>query len=161
MPLENGTFGLDSTVALALISIVWESAVRRDSNFSLAEAKAEYSTIKTALDASQVIQDNISEIEAQIALVNSEYLSIQESTDYVSDIAAITQSVPEGVVFTSLEIGIGKITVFGRSSTALSVVQFARNLELIGGYSKAEINWIDRASGSVGPAISFTIVVDK
>ncbi|OGN94638.1 MAG: hypothetical protein A2Y89_05375 [Chloroflexi bacterium RBG_13_51_18] len=127
----------------------------------LAEAKAEYSTIKTALDASQVIQDNISEIEAQIALVNSEYLSIQESTDYVSDIAAITQSVPEGVVFTSLEIGIGKITVFGRSSTALSVVQFARNLELIGGYSKAEINWIDRASGSVGPAISFTIVVDK
>jgi Tfp pilus assembly PilM family ATPase len=127
----------------------------------LDEANAVYNAAKSSLDASQAVQNNIDEIKTQIDLVNSSYLSILDSMDYVSDIAAITQSQLEGIMFTSLEIGSNQITVFGRADMPSSVVQFARNLELIGGFTKAEIERIDWASSGSGPGLSFLIIINK
>ena len=127
----------------------------------LDEANAAYNAAKSALDASQSVQNHITEIKTQIDLVNSSYQSILDSPDYVSDIAAITQSEPEGIMFTSLDLGSEQITVHGRADVPFSVVQFARNLELIGGFVKAEIERIEWASTGAGPAFSFLIVVNK
>jgi Tfp pilus assembly PilM family ATPase/Tfp pilus assembly protein PilN len=127
----------------------------------LAQANAEYTTIKSALDASQAVQDNIDEVQSQLQMVNADYESILNSTDYVADIAAITQSVPEEALFTGLEIGSDWIFIYGRAYTPDMVVRFARNLELIGDFSKADIQRIDFANSTVGPSLAFTIVVTK
>lgn len=124
-------------------------------------ANAAYSAAQSALADSQVVQDNIADIKTQIKLVNASYQGILNSPDYVSDIAAVTQSEPEGIMFTTLEIGTGYITILGRADIPSSVVQFARNLEMIGGFAKAEIEWIDWAGSIVGPAFSFHITVSK
>jgi Tfp pilus assembly PilM family ATPase/Tfp pilus assembly protein PilN len=127
----------------------------------LVQANARYDGISSALDASQAVQDDIDEVEAQIQMVNANYASIQNSTDYVSDIAAIVQSVPGGILFTDLEIDSVWISISGRAYTSASVVQFARNLELIGDFSKADIQRIDWANSNVGPLLSFSIIVTK
>jgi Tfp pilus assembly PilM family ATPase/Tfp pilus assembly protein PilN len=127
----------------------------------LDQANAAYNMSKSALDATQSVQNHIAEIKDQINLANSSYQSILDSPDYVSDIAAITQSEPEGILFTSLDIGSKQITVHGRADTPFSVVRFARSLELIGGFAKAEIERIDWASGGAGPAFSFYIIINK
>ena len=124
-------------------------------------ANAAYNAAKSALDTSKTVQNNIANIENQISLVNSGYQSILDSPDYVSDIAAITQSQPEGIMFTALDIGSEQITVFGRADVPFSVVQFARNLEFIGGFPKAEIERVDWASSGAGPPFSFFIVINK
>jgi Tfp pilus assembly PilM family ATPase/Tfp pilus assembly protein PilN len=122
-------------------------------------ASAEYSQIKSTLDSAQVIQDSIDEIEEQIKQVDVDYQTILNSTDYVSDIAAITQSIPEGVIYTSLDFSSNQISLSGRTSIASTVVHFARNLESIGGFSKAEISWIDFSYNNVGPGLSFAIII--
>jgi Tfp pilus assembly PilM family ATPase/Tfp pilus assembly protein PilN len=127
----------------------------------LAIANAGYDQVKSELDNAQAIQDSIDEIEEQIKQIDADYQAILNSTDYVSDIAAITQSKPEGVIYTSLDFGSSQIVVSGRTSIASTVVQFARNLESIGGFSKAEISWIDFAQSNVGPGLSFMIVIYK
>lgn len=124
-------------------------------------ANAVYDATKSALDASLSVQTNIDEIKAQIDLVDSNYLSILDSMDYVSDIAAITQSQPEWVMFTSMELGSDQIVVNGRADMPSSVVQFARNLELIGDFPKAEIERIDWASSGSGPAFAFLMIINK
>jgi Tfp pilus assembly PilM family ATPase/Tfp pilus assembly protein PilN len=127
----------------------------------LVQANAEYSAIKSLLDVSQAVQDDIDEVEAQIQSVNSNYAKILNSTDYVSDIAAIIQSVPQGILFTDLGIESSRIQIFGRAYASTEVVRFARNLELIGDFSKADIQRIDWANSTVGPSLSFIIIVDK
>ena len=124
-------------------------------------ANAAYTAAKSALDASQTVQKNIANIENQIGLVNSGYQSILDAPNYVTDIAAVAQSEPEGIMFSALDIGSGQITVFGRADTPFSVIQFARNLENIGGFSKAEIERVDWASGGAGPTYAFYIIINK
>ena len=41
------------------------------------------------------------------------------------------------------------------------VVQFARNLESIGGFPLATINWIDKANSDTGPEYSFLIIINR
>ena len=127
----------------------------------LAQVNANYNTIKSVLDASNALQDNIDEVNAQIQMVNVDYESILNSTDHVADIVAVTQSVPEEILFTDLEIGEDQIFIRGGAYTSSSVVRFARNLELIGDFSKADIQRIDWANSTVGPALSFVIIVNK
>ncbi|MBN1160784.1 MAG: hypothetical protein JXA17_02405 [Dehalococcoidales bacterium] len=127
----------------------------------LVKANAEYSTITSTLAASQAVQDNIDEVKAQIHLINADYESILNSTDHVADIAAVTQSVPDDLVFTDLEITSDQIFVYGRTYEPATVVQFARNLELIGDFSKADIQRIDWANSTSGPSLSFMIVINK
>ena len=151
-------------IAALVFAFLSQNQVRTEigeTQAQLDEANAVYDAAKSALDASQAVQNNIDEVKAQIDLVNSNYLEILDSMDYVSDIAAITQSQPEGIMFTSLEIGTNQITLFGRADVPSSVVQFARNLEFMGGFAKAEIERIDYASSESGPAFSFFMVINK
>ena len=124
-------------------------------------ANTAYGAAQSALDASRAVQNNIDEIKDQIELVNFNYLEILDSPDYVSDIAAITQSEPEGIDFTALEVGSDQIIVYGRADLPSSVVQFARNLELIADFTKAEIERIEFASTGVGLGYSFLITINK
>jgi Tfp pilus assembly PilM family ATPase/Tfp pilus assembly protein PilN len=159
-----GTIAAFTGIAALLFGFLSQNQAQGDfaqAQEQLAQANAEYSAIRSALDASQAVQDNINEVKAQVQLVNSNYASILNSTDYVSDIAAITQSVPDGVLFTTLEIGSSWISVYGRAYTSASVVDFARNLELIGDFSKADIQRIDWAHSAIGPSLSFSIVINK
>ncbi|MHB8105028.1 MAG: PilN domain-containing protein, partial [Dehalococcoidales bacterium] len=81
--------------------------------------------------------------------------------DYVSDIKAITRSTPEGVIFSSIEITAGQIRLYGKTNQAALVVRFARSLESIGGFSLANINWIDRSNSSAGIALAFLITITR
>ncbi len=124
-------------------------------------ANAAYDAARSALNASRAAQDNIADIKAQTDSLNAYYQDILNSMDYVSDIAAITQSEPEGIMFTSLEIGSRQIIVFGRADTPFSVVEFARALERKGGFTKAEIERIEFATSDAGPAFSFYISITR
>ena len=149
-------------IAALVFAFLSQNQAQTDINLvqeELAEANSGLSQVRSTLDSAQAIQNNINEIEDQIELINSDYQSILNSTDYVSDIAAITLSMPEGVIYSSLEIGSGQISILGRANKASLVVQFARNLESIGDFSKADINWIDVSNSSVGPGYAFMILI--
>jgi Tfp pilus assembly PilM family ATPase len=151
-------------VAALIFAFLSQNQVRTEINDiqdQLDAANAAYDAAQSALTASQAVQDNIAEIISQTDLVKASYQGIQDSMDYVSDIAAITQSEPEGVMFTTFDIGYSQITIHGRAYLPSLVVQFARNLEMIGGFGKAEIERIEFATSGAGPAFSFYIYVNR
>jgi Tfp pilus assembly PilM family ATPase/Tfp pilus assembly protein PilN len=127
----------------------------------LTEANAKLGQTQGAVSSTQTIQDDINKIVAQIQGIQSKYDAVVGSSDYVSDIAAINRSLPQGVVFTSLDMGPKQISIYGRMERTLMVVQFARNLESTGGFSQATIHWIDKATSDVGPGYSFLIVINR
>jgi Tfp pilus assembly PilM family ATPase/Tfp pilus assembly protein PilN len=127
----------------------------------IADANIKLSQTKSAVDSTQTIQANIDKIKAQIDSIQSNYQAVLGSYDYVAEIAAINRSLPQGVIFTSLQINANQISVNGKVSKASMVVQFARNLESIGGFSQAVINWIDHADSKIGLNFSFLIIISR
>jgi Tfp pilus assembly PilM family ATPase/Tfp pilus assembly protein PilN len=125
----------------------------------LTEANETLSQKQNAFGNTKAIQDNINQIETQIQSIQSNYASVVGSNDYVSDIAAIKKSLPPKTIFTSLAINSSHISVNGITVRGLTVVQFARNLESIGGFSQATIEQIDRAGGEGNYSISFMITI--
>lgn len=128
----------------------------------LAQANAQYSKVQEAVKSVKAITDNISEIEANIQTVKSGNQIILNSKDYVKDISFIIKALPAGVSYTSMAINAGIITISGDASTAPPVVQFSRNLEASGGYSQANIQWIDKPRDVKSSAgFSFMIVISR
>lgn len=127
---------------------------------ALDQANLAFSQMQGSYTSTQEIQDMIDQILVQIDVVNSSYESVVGSLDFVNDISIITKSLPKGVVFTSLQINSGSINIFGVMNTTSPVVQFARNLEASGRFSKASISWIDRSN--IGDyAFAFLIVITR
>jgi Tfp pilus assembly PilM family ATPase/Tfp pilus assembly protein PilN len=127
----------------------------------LDQANAQYSQMQNSIDSAQAIQDDIDQTKAQIQSVNTNYLTVIDANDYVSDIAAITRSLPDGVIFTSLKVGPDQISVYGKTDKGSSVVRFARNLESTGGFSLAIINWIDNSNSLNDFKLSFLIFITR
>lgn len=151
-------------IAALVFAFLSQSQVQTDIDLAqeeLAIANTGFNQVRSTLDSAQVIQNNINEIEARIKSINSDYQSILSSTDYVSDIAAITLSMPEDVIYSSLEVGSDQISIFGMANEPSLVVQFARNLESIGDFSKADINWIDVSNSGVGPGFAFMVIIRR
>jgi Tfp pilus assembly PilM family ATPase len=116
----------------------------------LAQAKAALGQIQTSLDNAGATEKAISEIETRLQNVDSSYLAVTEANDYVADIAAITRSEPAGVSYLSLSIDSSGIGLSGDAAAPQLIIQFARNLETAGGFSKANIEWIDVSPTKVG-----------
>jgi Tfp pilus assembly PilM family ATPase/Tfp pilus assembly protein PilN len=128
----------------------------------LAQANAQYNRVLESVNGAKAIEDSISEIEANAGKIKSGSQAIISSKNYVNDISFIIKAMPEGVSYTSLEIDAGQITILGDASTAPPVVQFARNMESSGGYSAANINWINPPRSEKGNAgVSFMIVISR
>ncbi|OGO20285.1 MAG: hypothetical protein A2Z15_09430 [Chloroflexi bacterium RBG_16_50_11] len=159
-----GSIAVVTGIAALAFAFLSQNQVQTDIDkvqAELTKANSALSREKTVLENTQAIQNSIDEIEAKIKSIDSDYLSILESENYVIDISAITQSTPEGVIFKSLEIGSEQIVIIGRTDVASMVVQFARNLESIGGFSKANINWIDKSNSNIGPGLAFMILINR
>ena len=128
----------------------------------MAQANTQYNQVLEAIKPVKSIEDNISEIKANIQRIKSGNQQILGSKSYVNDISFIIQAMPQGVSFTSLEIDAGQITISGDTKAASPVVQFSRNLAASGGYSEANISWIDRPrSEKSGAGFSFMIVISR
>ncbi len=125
----------------------------------LTEANTALSQKQSAVGNTKTIQDNINQIEDQIKDIKSSYTAVVGSSDYVKDIAAIQRSLPPKTVFTSLEINTSFINVSGRTVRGITVVEFARNLESIGGFSQATIESIDKSGGENGYTLTFRLTV--
>jgi Tfp pilus assembly PilM family ATPase/Tfp pilus assembly protein PilN len=156
------------TVAVGVIALVlafvFQNQAQTDINQVQAEldqANEQYHQMQDTIKSTQSIQDDIDKIEAQIKSANDNYATVIDANDYVSDIGAITRSLPEDFFFTSFKIGRDGISVYGKTIKGSSVVQFARNLESIGGFSVAVINWIDYASSLDNFKISFLITITR
>jgi Tfp pilus assembly PilM family ATPase/Tfp pilus assembly protein PilN len=148
-----------------LAALIFAFVSQNQAQTDIAQAQAELEQANSTLSQmqgtstnTQDIQDMINQIQTQINGISSSYQSVTDSPDFVSDISVITNSLPGGVYFTSLEITPGAIIVNGVTDKAFSVVQFARNLELPGRFSKAIINWIDRSRIS-DSGFTFLIVI--
>jgi Tfp pilus assembly PilM family ATPase/Tfp pilus assembly protein PilN len=127
----------------------------------LTKANAQYKEIQNTINHSASIQDDIDKIKAQINSANANYAAVIGGNDYVGDIAAITRSQPENVAFTSFKLATGSISLFGKADKGSSVVQFARNLESIGGFSVASISWINGSNSGDDFSINFLINISR
>ena len=128
----------------------------------LAQANTQYNQVLEAVNSAETLETNISEIQANTKKITSGNQAILSRANYVSDISFITWAMPTGVSYTSISITAGSISISGDARASSPVVEFARNLEASGGYSKADISWITRPpteKASIG--VSFLINVNR
>jgi Tfp pilus assembly PilM family ATPase/Tfp pilus assembly protein PilN len=133
--------------ALALLATSYLSQQKIQEN--IAQLSTQYNGVNAELVQKQaaakqadLLQGQIDNISAQIKAIESGKLEIFSSREYVDDITAIVACMPEGINFDALEITSTNIVLQGTTDDASTVVKFAGNLENTGGYSRADIEWI-------------------
>jgi Tfp pilus assembly PilM family ATPase len=150
-------------VALGTLAPAWLSrtdlqARATQAQADLAQANIQYNQTLEAVNAAAAVESNISEIQANTQKIISNTQAILDRADYTGDVAFITGAMPQGVSYTSITITSGSISITGDANAASPVVQLARNLESSGGYSKADINWINKPPAEkVSVGVSFLI----
>jgi Tfp pilus assembly PilM family ATPase/Tfp pilus assembly protein PilN len=151
-------------VAALALAFVFQNQTQGDINRAQAEldeATAQYSQMQDQIDATDALQDEIDSVKAQIKNAETNYAAVVGAGDYVADIAAITRSLTGDVTFTSFKLAAGQIGVYGKATKSAAVVQFARNLENIGGFSLAVISRIDSTGTSGEYKVTFSIYITR
>lgn len=136
-------------VGLALLGVLYVSHNNILNDVAALQAglnrvNAELSARQAAIQQAQELQAKIDGITSVIEQIQYGRRQIFSSREYVDDISAVVSSMPEGIIFNSLSIDAAQIMLDGVSREAGTVVVFADNLETIGGFPEAVIQWIDR-----------------
>lgn len=128
----------------------------------MTQANLELSQLLESVEHANQLEEHISEIEANIQEIKYENQDIPTSNDFVRDISSIVQAMPAGLSFNSIEVDDNQIIVLGSMDKPSPVVQFANNLETSGGFSEANIMWIDRPhSAGSNTGLTFMIIISR
>jgi Tfp pilus assembly protein PilN len=125
-------------------------------------ANLELNQLLESVEHANQLEDNISKIETNIQEIKYENQNILSSNNFVSDIYSIVQAMPFGLSFNSIEFDANQIIVLGSTDKPSPVVQFANNLETSGGFSEANIIWIDKQhSAGTNPGLTFMVIIGR
>jgi Tfp pilus assembly PilM family ATPase/Tfp pilus assembly protein PilN len=145
--------------------LVAAAQFQKQSAAEVAEKQAELSLANQALAQSMArleqagqAENEIIKLAASTEALRQKNEAILTSEEYVSDLSRLTDAMPSGMSFTSLDMPGGQITVKGIIDNPARVVQFTRDLEAAGAFPQADIMWIKKATDT---GISFMVVISK
>lgn len=105
-----------------------------------------------------LIESSINQIITLTQKIKNDNQKILDPRDIVSDVNLLTQSMPPGTTFKTIDVNAAQISITGITSTQELVIEYVKSLERSGAFSSASIIWLDRASNT-GANISFLIVI--
>jgi Tfp pilus assembly protein PilN len=128
----------------------------------MTQANLELNQLLESVEHANQLEEHISEIEANIQEIKYENQNIPSSNDFVRDTSSIVQAMPAGLSFNSIEVDTNQIIVLGSTDKPSPVVQFANNLETSGGFSEANVIWIDRPhNAGSNTGLTFMIIISR
>jgi Tfp pilus assembly protein PilN len=137
------------------------------SQADVAQLRAGLAQADRTLAQSLALVDQSARDEADIAKLATSAQALQDKNQsilapetYVEDLSRLVLALPVGVSFDSFDMRAGQVVVKGTAAGSPPVVQFARNVESSGVFTRADIMWIKKATGSAG-GVSFMVVIDK
>jgi Tfp pilus assembly PilM family ATPase/Tfp pilus assembly protein PilN len=125
----------------------------------LQQAKQELARLEQASALAGETEANINAIISSTRLLEQQNQRIFNPRDSVSDLKSLTQAMPPGTTFNTLDVSSGQISVAGVTASPEQVVAYVRSLEASGKFSAANIIWIDKAQNAGSTAISFLITI--
>jgi Tfp pilus assembly protein PilN len=139
--------------------------LQNQAGVKISQLKAEFQQAKTQLVQKQASTNMTGQTEASIrqiiastAQIKSESQNILNPRDSVSDLNFLTQSLPPGTTFNSLNVNAEQISLTGITTAQERVMEYLRTLESSGLFSAVNIIWIDKGPNA-GMGISFLIVI--
>jgi Tfp pilus assembly PilM family ATPase len=129
---------------------------------NLTQVNAQYKQVLAASSSNKALVNSIDEIKTKTQSLIASNQSILTAVNPAIDIPLVITAMPSGVSYLTLEIGTNFVSILGEAVTAAPIVQFARNLERLSGYSRADIVSMDYSlTPAPEPLIIFAIYVTK
>jgi Tfp pilus assembly PilM family ATPase/Tfp pilus assembly protein PilN len=154
-----------AVLALGLLALIPAYLLQNQAGVKISQLKAEFQQAKTQLVQKQASTNMTGQTEASIrqiiastAQIKSESQNILNPRDSVSDLNFLTQSLPPGTTFNSLNVNAEQISLTGITTAQERVMEYLRTLESSGLFSAVNIIWIDKGPNA-GMGISFLIVI--
>lgn len=131
----------------------------------LSRVEQELRQARLALNAAEQIEDTIAEIVNDVDTLEQEHRDILgKRGDYANTLTLVTDALPSGAYFTSMEIHTNKVTVEGKADSFFTVISYAMALEAQTGFSEVRIAEIDESNVVEGEEaettrVSFSIII--
>ena len=125
----------------------------------LAEISQELHQVRLVFNEAMQIEDTINEITATADALRQEYQDILgNGGGFTKNLKVVTNALPSGAYFTSIEINTSRITVEGEADSSFAVISYAMALEAQQDLSEVRIAEIGEGGGT---GVSFTIIIGK
>jgi len=136
---------------------------------ALSSVSQELRQARLTIDEAKQIEDTINEVAASVESLKQEHQAIlSKGGNFASTLTLVTDALPSGAYFTSIELGTNQITVKGEANSSFTVVSCATALEAQGGFSEVRISEIGKSRSIEAETtevknseVSFTIVINK
>ncbi len=121
---------------------------------------------RLTIDEAKQIENSINEVAASVETMKQEHQAIlSKGGNFAGTLTLVTDALPSGAYFTSIELGTNQITVNGEATSSFTVVSYATALEASGVFPEVRIAEIRSAEAESTEAksttISFRIVINK
>jgi len=115
--------------------------------------------MRHTVDEAKQVEDTIGKIVADTDAIQEEHQRILgHKGDVTSNLELVTNALPDGTKFTSIDIEPEELTVKGEVNNAFTVISYINSLEKDGGFSEILIAEISEAGNNIVP---FTIAIYK
>jgi Tfp pilus assembly protein PilN len=110
-------------------------------------------------DKAKQITDTTNKVIADTETARQEYqYFLSAGGDFAYNLKLVTDALPSGAYFTSVEVGKNQITMTGEADNAFTVVGYVTALEALGKFSDVRITSIN---DSASAGVSFNIIISK
>ena len=174
VPLRNILVSVALIIVIGLLSPMYLIKGQADAETvrlrnELSSLSQELRQARLALNEAEQIEDTLNEITADVETLKQDYQYILgKGDDFASKLTLVSNALPSGACFTSIEIGTGQITVKGEADSSFTVISYAMALEAQGVFSEVRIGEIgeSRSTGAETTEVessgaSFIIVISK
>ena len=136
---------------------------------ALSSVSQELRQARLTIDEAKQTEDSINEVAASVETMKQEHQAIlSKGGNFAGTLTLVTDALPSGAYFTSIELGTNQITVKGEADSSFTVVSYATALEAQGGFSEVRISEIGESRSIEAETtevksseVSFTIVINK
>jgi len=150
-------FLIVAIVAFPLINFLQERAIRKDiAQMKSILAKPENQELINRVNQKKIAVD---EMNKQLPLVEGSHKAIQQ-TKYIDEylIEMITNAIPRNLIFQSLVVNQGNVSIFGQTNDKSAVAEFVHNLRLLNRFEEIFVPVITlREDGSFDFSIVFKV----
>jgi len=119
----------------------------------------ELSQAKLSADKAKQITDTTNKVIADTETARQEYqYFLSAGGDFAYNLKLVTDALPTGAYFTSVDVGKNQITMTGGADNAFTVIDYVTALEALGKFSDVRIISINDGASA---GVSFNIIIGK
>jgi len=172
--LRNILVSLALIIVIGLLSPLY--LVKGQADAETMRLRAELSIIsqelrqaRLAIDEANQIEDTLNEIATGLETLRQDHQYIlNKGDDFANKLTLVSNALPSGAYFTSMEIGADQLNVQGEADNSFTVISYAMALEAQGVFSEVRIDEIGESRSTEAETtevessgVSFIIVISK